>query len=197
MNWYKYNINYLSENEYNKWFSLMNTKKQNRVNAYRNINAKKRSVCGELLVKKNISNLLGICADTIKIETLDNGKPYAANVDVHFSISHSSDYVVCAIDNSPIAIDIEQIKPINLKIAKRICTEKELTYIFSKTPINRDFTYSTDNSLLTKFFKIWTFKEAYIKLNGFIDFKSIDYFSIDKNYFEFDSYCVCIITSKN
>ena len=65
--------------------------------------------------------------------------------------------VVCAVDDKPIGIDIEQIRPIDLKLAKRFCTKQELTYLFD----------GADNKeILTRFFKLWTAKEAYSKCLG-------------------------------
>ena len=74
--------------------------------------------------------------------------------------------VVCAVDDKPIGIDIEQIRPIDLTVAKRICTDEELLYLFGHTPTDEDFTYTTDTEILTRFFELWTAKEAYGKCMG-------------------------------
>lgn len=82
------------------------------------------------------------------------------------NISHSGDMVVCAVDDRPVGIDIEQIRPIDLTVAKRICSVEELLYLFGHRPTEQDFTYTTDTEILARFFEIWTAKEAYGKCLG-------------------------------
>jgi hypothetical protein len=71
-------------------------------------------------------------------------------VNICFNISHSANYVVCAIADSPVGIDIEGGRKVNRSVAKRYFTEEEIESIHS----DEDF------------FKIWTFKEALGKYTG-------------------------------
>ena len=58
----------------------------------------------------------------------DRGKPYFADHSVHFSISHTPRHVFCAISQSPIGIDAEEMdRPINLSLAEKILSPGELT----------------------------------------------------------------------
>jgi len=166
MKWYKYDIRDLTDEEYQKWHSLMSSDKQKRVDNIRHADDKKRTVVGEMLSRKAISKWCGVAPHSIVFTTKEHGKPYAEDLSVEFSISHSGDMVVCAVDNKPIGIDIEQIRPIDLKIAKRICTDEELLYLFGHAATKQDFTYTEDTEILTRFFKLWTAKEAYGKLIG-------------------------------
>ncbi|WP_313559741.1 hypothetical protein [Ruminiclostridium cellobioparum] len=45
---------------------------------------------------------------------------------IEYNISHSSKWVTCSIDNLPVEIDIEQIKPINTSIAQRFFSKEEV-----------------------------------------------------------------------
>ena len=74
--------------------------------------------------------------------------------------------VVCAVHNIPIGIDVEEIRPIDLLIAKRVCDEEELKYIFGYLPNDEDFKFSEDLAVLKRFFEIWTAKEAHSKCVG-------------------------------
>ena len=74
----------------------------------------------------------------------EHGKPHALGLDIELNISHSGDIVVCAVDSSPVGIDAEKIRPIDLNVAKRICTDDELLYLFGRRPTERDFIYTTD-----------------------------------------------------
>lgn len=166
MKWYKYDIRDLTDAEYNKWYSLMSEDKQHRVERFRFLDDKKRTVVGEMLARKAIAEWCGVAPESIDFFIKEHGKPYAKDLGVEFNISHSGDMVVCAVDNNPIGIDIEQIRPIDLTVAKRICTDEELLYLFGHMPTEQDFTYTTDTEILTRFFELWTAKEAYGKCMG-------------------------------
>lgn len=86
----------------------------------------------------------------------ENGKPYTQKKpDFHFSISHSENAVAVAFSKDQIGIDIEKIRNTNLKVANRFFTPEEQEYIKSDTALSR-----------TRFFEIWTKKEAVIKKSG-------------------------------
>ena len=44
--------------------------------------------------------------------------------DFHFNISHSKDWIVWAVDNIPIGVDIEVLRDFNLKIGKKFYTNQ-------------------------------------------------------------------------
>ena len=72
------------------------------------------------------------------------GKPYLADRDdIHFSLSHSGTWAVCALSDAPVGVDIE--RPRNMdKIAR----------LFPNAKTQDDF------------LRLWTAKEAYLKLLG-------------------------------
>lgn len=73
-----------------------------------------------MLVRQVIHDMYDLPFDQIVFETEGNGKPVVRHIpSFHFNLSHSGDWVVCAIDDAPVGIDIEEIKPIDLAIAKR------------------------------------------------------------------------------
>lgn len=82
-------------------------------------------------------------------------KPYLTNIhDVHFNISHSGQYVACAVADQPVGIDIQEIISYRPELAVRVCSEKEISLVASSYDPSYTFT------------KIWTQKEAYIKMTG-------------------------------
>lgn len=166
MKWYKYDIRDLTDAEYDKWYSLMSEDKQQRVDRFRFVDDKKRTVVGEMLARKAIAEWCGIAPESITFGTKEHGKPYAKDLAVEFNISHSGDMVACAVDDKPIGIDIEQIRPIDLTVAKRVCTDEELLYLFGHNLMEQDFTYTTNTEILTRFFELWTAKEACGKCIG-------------------------------
>ena len=197
MEWFKFNINNLSFVEYEKWFTLITDEKKERINKMRFEDDKKRSVVGEMLIKKEVSHITGVSAESITIKTTPNRKPYIENSVIHFNISHCEDWVVCAIHNNPIGIDIEKIRPINLKIAKRFFTADEQNYVFSGIPKEEDFDKTADSDMLKRFFEVWTGKEAYLKYKGTGITDSLNTLSVNENNLKteyFDDYIVRIYT---
>lgn len=72
------------------------------------------------------------------------GKPYLAERnDIHFSLSHSGTWAVCAVSDRPVGVDIECLRSME-KVARLFPEAK------------------TDDDVL----RLWTAKEAYLKLLG-------------------------------
>lgn len=82
------------------------------------------------------------------------GKPYIPDSKLHMSISHCKAGIAFIIAEEPVGIDVEEISRMNIKIARRICTESELKLLENT---------EDKQELLCKF---WVLKEAYSKLTG-------------------------------
>lgn len=95
-----------------------------------------------------------------------NGKPYLSDYPhIHFNISHCDGGCICAIAESPIGIDIQDIRPFSWSIANHCCSAEEKRLL-------RD---CADPA--AKFTKIWTMKESYLKMKGTgitVDLCSVD-----------------------
>jgi 4'-phosphopantetheinyl transferase len=116
-----------------------------------------RTICGEILVRNAVCYHFSM--DNSEIDFVENsyGKPYLKNVDdLYFNISHSGEWVVCAIDREEIGIDIEQIKPIQLEIAENFFSAEEYNKILSEQECFRT----------SRFYDLWTLKESFIKYKG-------------------------------
>lgn len=130
-----------------------------------------------------------INALSLKMVYSPHGKPYFENLpDFYFNISHSGDLTVIAISDQNIGIDIEKLRNINLRVAKRFCED--------------EYTYITKNVSPTAFFEIWTKKEAYLKylgeglhgrLNSFSVFKT----NIPIKTFRKDDYIISVCGTEN
>lgn len=166
MKWYKFDIRELTCEDYQKWYALMNRPKQARVDHFRFDEDKKRTVAGEMLARLALAAWCNVSPESIVFAEAETSKPYAMDLPAQFNISHCGDMVVCAVDSAPVGIDIEKIRPISLKIAKRVCTEAELLYLFGHVPTPEDYAYTTDSEMLRRFYELWTQKEAICKLKG-------------------------------
>lgn len=166
MKYFIYNIENLTDAEYEKWFSLMTEEKQKKISNYKSFDRKKSSVAGEKLVKEYIGKTLNIASQSLKILTDDNGKPYIENCPIHFNISHCENTLVYAFSEEEIGIDIEKIRPISLSVTKRFFSLDEQKYVFGQ-PLNE---YNSENSItpeiLERFYRIYTLKEAICKKSG-------------------------------
>ncbi len=117
----------------------------------------RRTLLGEVLIRHIIHEMYALPMEQIIFETEGNGKPVVRQIpSFHFNLSHSGDWVVGAVDDAPVGIDIEEIKPIDLAIAKRFFSADEYQDLLSQ-PAERQEAY---------FFHLWSMKEAFIKLTG-------------------------------
>lgn len=86
-----------------------------------------------------------------------DGKPRLAHEkNVHFNLSHSGTKVMCALSDSEIGCDVEQIKESDMKIAKRFFHPAEYEALMQCGDTER-------NGL---FFRYWTLKESFMKATG-------------------------------
>ena len=86
-----------------------------------------------------------------------DGKPRLAHdKNVHFNLSHSGTKVMCALSDSEIGCDVEQIKESDMKIAKRFFHPAEYEALMQCGDTER-------NGL---FFRYWTLKESFMKATG-------------------------------
>ena len=109
----------------------------------------RRSISSADFLRKILSDQYGISVTEIK--RTKNGKPYIENDRVFFSISHSHELLTIALSENPVGIDIE-------KISER----KAYHALYNRlTEEEKREIQSTEN-----FFRLWTKKESFIKLNG-------------------------------
>lgn len=198
MQLYTYNIREMTDTEYDKWYFLMNDERRKRIDSFRFEDDRKRSVAGEMLARKAVSEICGIAPANIILERTRYGKPYAVNADALFSISHSEDIVICAADKKPVGADIEKLRPVNLRTAKKVFSDDEITYIFGHSPEESEFIETDDAEILTRFFELWTKNEAVGKCvgTGLIHEENYDDYDIETSVFR-DEYIVTVCRKKD
>ena len=83
------------------------------------------------------------------------GKPYFSDRSApRFSLSHSGELVVLAVSDGPVGVDVEEIRPIDLGDFDTVLTDAEKSAV------------RASGNALTEFYRIWTAREAYSKLDG-------------------------------
>lgn len=124
---------------------------------FRNSARKQRFIVGRILLAKLLGQSVYVITAPGYIKYGDHGKPYLANHDYHFNITDSADTLVVAISKQPIGIDLESIRPIELKRIRRAFTSDEQKYLDA----------IADSQAQSKaILKLWTVKEAVLKAAG-------------------------------
>lgn len=89
------------------------------------------------------------------IQVTGRGKPYFEDSPWHFSISHSKRHVFCALSQTPIGIDGEELdRKLNPKLAEKILSSTE----------REEYEQASDRNLAL--LKFWVLKEAQAKCTG-------------------------------
>lgn len=93
----------------------------------------------------------------VKLEYGTDGKPALENYkDFHFNISHSGNWVVCAVAPAPIGVDIEKVQRDMSDVARHYFSIKERAYMASLP----------QSLQLQAFYDFWVLKESYMKATG-------------------------------
>lgn len=143
------------ENLFSFMLSHLTENERKRVGLKKSKQSAEASLLGILLAKTAIKQSFGVFFKDQSFAYEKKGKPYLSGYpDIHFSISHSGDYVACAACRRPIGIDLQIIRPFSKRAALRICSEAELEALLKSEQKDSDFT------------KLWTQKEAAVKQTG-------------------------------
>lgn len=166
----------LSEESLEALFLKNDTFRQNKARQIKDLKSKRISLCTGLLIQKMLAEYKesGILEQTdvyspeelmkeirepeeIRYKIGNMGKPSLADYPVHYSLSHSGDYILCVFADQEIGCDLQKIVQKNqLGIASRFFRESEYEELMNCTGADRD----------TAFYRMWTAKEAYGKLTG-------------------------------
>lgn len=143
-----------------------------RVRDRQNLNSKLQTVAGELLARYSVGHYLGKPEQEINLVFGEKGKPHIANLaNIHYNISHSGHYVVCAVAPTEIGIDVERIRKVNLRVAERFFSPSEI----------EDLMASEEENRMRYFITLWTIKESYLKAIGRGLTQHLNSFTIVKN----------------
>ena len=85
----------------------------------------------------------------------EHGKPYLArHPSIHFNLSHSGDYALCAVADRPVGVDIQEMVDYDEALARHCMCDDELAWLAGQGDKSRALT------------RLWVRKESYIKLTG-------------------------------
>lgn len=131
--------------------------RQERIGRFVNQADALRSLTAEILSRYMICRTLAIKNSDIQIKHNQYGKPLLqGNHGVQFNHSHSGQWVVGVIADSPCGIDVEEIREADIDVAKQFFAEEEF----------RDLQNVPAEQRKDYFYDLWTLKESYVKATG-------------------------------
>ncbi len=137
----------LTFDKVSRYASLLPEYRREKIMRYRFEKDKLRSLIAGLLIRRAIGEMPLVFGE--------HEKPYVQGNSLYFSVSHSGDIVAIAVDDREIGMDVEGL-PVEdrLKIADRFYHPREREYVHGAEDEARAFC------------RIWTRKEAYLKMTG-------------------------------
>ena len=139
--------------KYQAYLQLLPQEMQHKVGRYMRWQDAHSSLIGKLLL---IEGLKKYGYDHTRLQDIRYSKydrPYLD--DLEFNISHSGQYVLCALsNNAKIGVDVEEVRPIDFNDFDRQFTKAEWDVIHSFA------------DPLHGFYNMWTKKEAIVKADG-------------------------------
>ena len=144
------NMTPMTEEQFKDCLSRVSAQRREKVLKYKFASGREQSLRAYMLLQQLLKEEYGITEPPVFRE-LENGKPVIiGHEDIHFNMSHCKNAVACAVSDKPIGIDVERIQDkVNESLAQYVLNEKEFEDI---TPL--------------KFARLWTMKEAVVKLTG-------------------------------
>lgn len=136
-------------------YAAVPEERRRRADRYVRADARFLSIGAALLLKKALAEAGVFDAE---FGFGEYGKPYLKNRgDVFFNVSHSGDYVFCAVSNRELGCDIERIREVDLALAERFFRYDEYASVAAAVSPG-------ERSVL--FARYWTLKESFIKAAG-------------------------------
>ena len=112
------------------------------------------SVLAYQLLKRGLREEYGITENPV-FEYGEHGKPFiVGHPEIHFNLSHCKEAVVCAVSDSPVGVDVESIREYRESLVRYTMNDDEVRQI------------ETSEHPEVTFIRLWTMKEAALKLIG-------------------------------
>lgn len=150
-----------------RYFALLDADRREKVRRCRREEDKKRSLLGGYLIQAGVRESIygesGLRTDAEPLSLTytygENGKPYLRDFpSVFFSLSHSGQYVLCAVSDGEVGADIQRHCGEKKSVAERFFSQEDREAIQEGARRGR--------SPEEMFYRIWAVKEAYLKLTG-------------------------------
>lgn len=157
-------IEYLTKVQRQQLLSLICVDRRNKINKLQIQNKKNISLLAGIMIEHKVREYIekkqGKKIENLGIQYGEHGKPYLPQYpNIHFNLTHAGQFVVLAVGDEPMGIDMEECKKANMNLAKR-CYHKEEYEKLRKLKEN-DW-----EECSIRFYQYWTMKESYLKYDG-------------------------------
>ena len=166
MIWKCLDIRKYTNSEYLAAYQMLDDTKRARIERTRQRKDRLRSVAADALARRMLADVMGCRPEEVHFSYAENGKPSVMGSRYEFSITHSDDLVAVAVHTGPVGIDVEHIREVSPRLAKKYFCDDENFYIFGHEAKDSDFEHMASTDIRMRFFEIWTAKEAYLKCIG-------------------------------
>jgi 4'-phosphopantetheinyl transferase len=120
--------------------------------------ARARFAVGRLLLQASVARATGCPPSVWRVDVEPSGRPIVLGTPrpIFVSLAHSGRYVVTAVADRPVGVDVEELRRVRPGLAARVCSADELRSLAAMSGAERD----------RAFMAVWTRKEAYGKASG-------------------------------
>lgn len=160
------------EIQFNSLYEGLSDERKRAVDSYKKWDDRRRSLLAGVMLEKSVKEKLS--ASFPRIAYKENGKPYFPDYPICFNLSHSGDYVMCAIADEEIGCDIQALRPLRVDFVKKYYTDFEKEYLQRK---QEDGQYPATADYEKDVLRIFSAKESYMKYTGLgfrLDFRNIE-----------------------
>lgn len=135
-------------------FGKISASRREKALRFKHEQGQRECVLAYLLLKRALKEVYGIEGNPEMVEQ-EGGKPMLKDhPEIHFNLSHCKAGVACVVGDEPVGVDIERVRKYNESLAHHTMNDKELQEIEASTDKARAF------------IRLWTRKEALLKLTG-------------------------------
>lgn len=153
-----------SENDWSKASRSIQLEEKERIGRFVFKRDAKRSIIGQLMIRKFLSEATQLSWSQIKTKRDQNNKPIVEGFNLNFNVSHDGNLVVLAGEvNIPVGVDIMRNcytggKSLNefFRLMHRNFHTDEWAYINEGNDVKKT----------NSFFRLWCLKESYVKATG-------------------------------
>jgi len=133
---------------------LLSAQRNQKVQRLRSGTGKNASAAAYLLLRFALNEVYNI-NEAVEFEIASKGKPALKKYPrIYFNLSHSKGVAACVIADFEVGVDVQNIRSVSEKTAKRVLTSEEYE-AFLTTSYPDEY-----------FCNIWTIKESYVKMTG-------------------------------
>lgn len=148
----------IDDKTYRHFLSCISEEQREQLRRFRFENDLWRTLYGDILTRHLFCRQTGLAGERFVPQKNEQGKPYLPqSPDFCYNVSHSGQYVVCAVDDRPVGVDVERQGRERPRVAARFFTPYEQEALSRLTE---------ESQRIARFYQLWTLKESYLKFTG-------------------------------